>query len=72
MSLVAIAALLELPAILCLALLLAAAKKRCAQARAAAHGGSPDDTGRTRTRHLSPHRAAIERLKGKETARGRR
>ena len=70
MSLAAIAALLELPAILCLALLLAAAKKRCARARA--HGGSPDDTGRTRTRHLSPHRAAIERLKGKETARGRR
>ena len=29
MSLAAIAALLELPAILCLALLLAAAKKRC-------------------------------------------
>lgn len=72
MSLAAIAALLELPAILCLALLLAAAKKRCVRARAAAHGGSPDNTGRTQTRHLSPHRAAIERLKGKETARGRR
>ena len=45
MSLAAIAALLELPAILCLALLLAAAKKRCARARAAAHGGSPTTRG---------------------------
>lgn len=72
MSLAAVAALLELPAILCLALLLAAAKERCARARAEAHGGGSADAGRTRTRHLSPHRAAIERLKGKETARGRR
>ena len=72
MSLAAVAALLELPAILCLALLLAAAKERCARARAEAHGGGSADTRRTRTRHLSPHRAAIERLKGKETARGRR
>lgn len=72
MSLAAVAALLELPAILCLALLLAAAEERCARARADTHGGSPADTGRACTRHLSPHRAAIERLKGKETARGRR
>ena len=45
MSLAAIAALLELPAILCLALLLAAAKKRCARARAAAHGAAPTTRG---------------------------
>lgn len=69
MSITAVAALLLLLAALFLALMLAAEKEQDAAKRANANGQVADAR---RTRHLSPHRAAIERLKGKEAARGRR
>lgn len=74
MSITAAAALLLLLAALFLALMLAAEKERNAASRAAARRAGTDGqaAGTHRTRHLSPHRAAIERLKGKEAARGRR
>lgn len=74
MSITAVAALLSLLAALFLAMMLAAEKEQNAATRSAARRAGTD--GQTadarRTRHLSPHRAAIERLKGKEAARGRR
>lgn len=69
MSITAVAALLSLLAALFLAMMLAAEKEQNAAKRANTDGQTADTR---RTRHLSPHRAAIERLKGKETARGRR
>lgn len=69
MSITAAAALLLLLAALFLALMLAAEKEQNAAKRANTDGQTADAR---RTRHLSPHRAAIERLKGKEAARGRR
>lgn len=68
MSITAVAALLSLLAALFLAMMLAAEKEQNAAKRANTDGQA--DT--RRTRHLSPHRATIERLKGKEAARGRR
>lgn len=74
MSITAAAALLLLLAALFLALMLAAEKERNAASHAAARRAGTDGQAADarRTRHLSPHRAAIERLKGKEAARGRR
>ena len=73
MSITAAAALLSLLAALFLAMMLAAEKEHNAATRSAARRAGADGQADTRrTRHLSPHRAAIERLKGKEAARGRR
>lgn len=78
MSIIATAALLLLLAALYLALMCAAERGQKARtpapgtrrrAHAAAGGkdtGNADAGGARRTRHLSPHRAAIDRMKGKE------
>ena len=72
MSITAVAALLLLLAALFLALMLAAEKEQNEASHAAARRADGQAADTHRTRHLSPHRAAIERLKGKEAARGRR
>lgn len=81
MSIIATAALLLLLAALYLALMCAAERGQKARtpapgarrrAHAAACGAGGKDAGNAyaggvrRTRHLSPHRAAIDRMKGKE------
>lgn len=72
MSILTAVALLELLAILFLALMLSISEERGAKLRAAwLHRDAPADDARRRTRHLSPHRAAIRRMKGKEDACGR-
>ena len=70
MSITAAAALLLLLAALFLALMLAAEKERNAASHATARRSDGQAADARRTRHLSPHRTAIERLKGKEAARG--
>lgn len=72
MSILTAVALLELLAILFLALMLSISEERGAKLRAAwLHRDAPGDNARRRTRHLSPHRAAIRRMKRKEDACGR-